>query len=149
VTGGLPDGGRFLTVAEVAVLLGIRCNSAERLCRIRELPAVRVGRQYRVPESAALAWLEANPRRNRPVWPEIAGDLRKMIADLPPDARLPGPAALADRYGTSTGPPTKALLHLRDEGLVYLVPCTGFYVSAAGLRGAAAGTSVATVVATG
>jgi excisionase family DNA binding protein len=127
---GRADGGRFLTAAEVADLLGMTGrNSVGRLVRTGKLGAFRIGRQYRVRESDALAYLRAHPLRNGQVWREIAVDLRKLAVDLPPGDKLPGPTALAGRYGTSTGPPTKALLRLRDEGLVYLVPYTGFYVS--------------------
>ena len=47
----LPDM-RFLTVAEVAELMRVSKMTVYRLVHAGELPAVRFGRSYRVPESA-------------------------------------------------------------------------------------------------
>jgi excisionase family DNA binding protein len=47
----LPDV-RFLTVAEVADLMRVSKMTVYRLVHSGELPAVRFGRSYRVPESA-------------------------------------------------------------------------------------------------
>ena len=47
----LPDV-RFLTVAEVAELMRVSKMTVYRLVHAGELPAVRFGRSYRVPESA-------------------------------------------------------------------------------------------------
>ncbi|MBD7956084.1 helix-turn-helix domain-containing protein [Microbacterium sp. Sa4CUA7] len=47
----LPDM-RFLTVAEVADLMRVSKMTVYRLVHAGELPAVRFGRSYRVPESA-------------------------------------------------------------------------------------------------
>ncbi|WP_150958049.1 helix-turn-helix domain-containing protein [Microbacterium testaceum] len=43
---------RFLTVAEVAELMRVSKMTVYRLVHSGELPAVRFGRSYRVPESA-------------------------------------------------------------------------------------------------
>ena len=43
---------RFLTVAEVADLMRVSKMTVYRLVHAGELPAVRFGRSYRVPESA-------------------------------------------------------------------------------------------------
>lgn len=43
---------RFLTVAEVAGLMRVSKMTVYRLVHAGELPAVRFGRSYRVPESA-------------------------------------------------------------------------------------------------
>ncbi len=43
---------RFLTVAEVAELMRVSKMTGSRLVHSGELPAVRFGRSYRVPESA-------------------------------------------------------------------------------------------------
>ncbi|MEJ5867685.1 helix-turn-helix domain-containing protein [Pseudokineococcus sp. 5B2Z-1] len=56
--GGLTDG-RLLTVAEVAEALRVSRMTVYRLVHSGELPAVRVGRSYRVPEGAASAFLAA------------------------------------------------------------------------------------------
>ncbi|GAA2010217.1 helix-turn-helix domain-containing protein [Microbacterium ulmi] len=47
----LPDV-RFLTVAEVAEIMRVSKMTVYRLVHSGELPAVRFGRSYRVPESA-------------------------------------------------------------------------------------------------
>lgn len=54
----LPDV-RFLTVAEVADIMRVSKMTVYRLVHSGELPAVRFGRSYRVPESAVTAALEA------------------------------------------------------------------------------------------
>lgn len=47
----LPDV-RFLTVGEVAEIMRVSKMTVYRLVHAGELPAVRFGRSYRVPESA-------------------------------------------------------------------------------------------------
>lgn len=49
---------RFLTVAEVAELMRVSKMTVYRLVHAGELPAIRFGRSYRVPESAVAAALE-------------------------------------------------------------------------------------------
>lgn len=49
----LPDV-RFLTVAEVAEVMRVSKMTVYRLVHAGELPAVRFGRSYRVPESAVV-----------------------------------------------------------------------------------------------
>lgn len=53
----LPDV-RFLTVAEVAGLMRVSKMTVYRMVHSGELPAVRFGRSYRVPESEVLAAVE-------------------------------------------------------------------------------------------
>lgn len=48
---------RFLTVAEVAEIMRVSKMTVYRLVHNAELPAVRVGRSFRVPESAVDAYL--------------------------------------------------------------------------------------------
>jgi excisionase family DNA binding protein len=43
---------RFLTVAEVAVMMRVSNMTVYRLVHSGELPAVRFGRSFRIPESA-------------------------------------------------------------------------------------------------
>lgn len=43
---------RFLTVAEVADMMRVSTMTVYRLVQSGELPAVRFGRSYRIPESA-------------------------------------------------------------------------------------------------
>lgn len=47
----------FLTVAEVAAAFRVSNISVYRLIEASELEAVRVGRSYRIPESAVRAYL--------------------------------------------------------------------------------------------
>ena len=50
---------RFLTVAEVAGLMRVSKMTVYRLVHAGELPAVRVGKSFRVPEKAVHDYLEA------------------------------------------------------------------------------------------
>jgi excisionase family DNA binding protein len=52
-----PLGGAFLTVAEVAALMRVSKMTVYRLVHGGELPAVRVGRSFRVPEEAVRRYL--------------------------------------------------------------------------------------------
>jgi excisionase family DNA binding protein len=45
---------RFLTVAEVAEMMRVSTMTVYRLVHSGELPAVRFGRSYRIPESAVV-----------------------------------------------------------------------------------------------
>ncbi len=62
---GVPDV-RFLTVAEVAEIMRVSKMTVYRLVHAGELPAIRFGRSYRVPESAVTAAL------HRPIIESIA-----------------------------------------------------------------------------
>lgn len=64
---------RYLTVAEVAETMRVSRMTVYRLAQSGALPAVRVGRSYRVPEDA----LEAYLTRSVPV--EIAGQDERAI----------------------------------------------------------------------
>ena len=48
---------RFLTVAEVATIMRVSKMTVYRLVHSGELPAVKVGRSYRVPEQATHDYL--------------------------------------------------------------------------------------------
>ncbi len=48
---------RFLTVAEVATIMRVSKMTVYRLVHSGELPAVRVGRSFRVPEQAVHDYL--------------------------------------------------------------------------------------------
>jgi excisionase family DNA binding protein len=62
MTGNRPDSAlsevRFLTVAEVAALMRVSKMTVYRLVHSGELTAVRVGRSFRVPETAVHAYLK-------------------------------------------------------------------------------------------
>jgi len=49
---------RFLTVAEVAELMRVSKMTVYRLVHSGDLPAVRFGRSYRVPQSAVTAAMQ-------------------------------------------------------------------------------------------
>ena len=51
------SGVRFLTVAEVATMMRVSKMTVYRLVHNGELPAVRVGRSFRVPERAVHDYL--------------------------------------------------------------------------------------------
>ena len=55
----LPDA-RFLTVAEVADMMRVSRMTVYRLVHSGELPAIRFGRSFRVPESAVAAAMSAH-----------------------------------------------------------------------------------------
>ncbi|GHD27877.1 helix-turn-helix domain-containing protein [Nocardiopsis sp. HNM0947] len=48
---------RFLTVAEVATIMRVSKMTVYRMVHSRDLPAIRVGRSYRVPERAVHDYL--------------------------------------------------------------------------------------------
>jgi excisionase family DNA binding protein len=50
---------RFLTVAEVAAVMRVSKMTVYRMVHAGELPAVRVGRSFRVPEKAVHDYLRA------------------------------------------------------------------------------------------
>ena len=49
---------RFLTVAEVAEMMRVSNMTVYRLVHSGELPAVRFGRSFRIPESAVVAAIQ-------------------------------------------------------------------------------------------
>lgn len=51
---------QFLTVAEVAAVMRVSKMTVYRLVHAGELPAVRVGKSYRVPQDALTSYLAAS-----------------------------------------------------------------------------------------
>jgi excisionase family DNA binding protein len=51
---------RFLTVAEVADMMRVSKMTVYRLVHSGDLPAVRFGRSFRVPESAVVAAIDTH-----------------------------------------------------------------------------------------
>jgi excisionase family DNA binding protein len=51
---------RFLTVAEVASIMRVSKMTVYRLVHAGELPAIRVGRSFRVPENAVHQYLQTS-----------------------------------------------------------------------------------------
>jgi len=58
---------RFLTVAEVAELMRVSAMTVYRLVQAGELPAVRFGRSYRIPEAAVVDLVQAPATSSRNV----------------------------------------------------------------------------------
>ncbi|MQA04419.1 MAG: helix-turn-helix domain-containing protein [Streptosporangiales bacterium] len=52
---------KFLTVAEVATVMRVSKMTVYRLLHAGELPAVRVGRSFRVPEQAVYDYFRHSP----------------------------------------------------------------------------------------
>jgi excisionase family DNA binding protein len=52
VTDDSPRWEKFFTVSEVASILGVSMMTVYRLVREKHLVSIRVGRSYRIPESA-------------------------------------------------------------------------------------------------
>ena len=57
---------RFLTVGEVADMMRVSNMTVYRLVHAGELPAVRFGRSYRIPESAVAAAVELPAAQQAP-----------------------------------------------------------------------------------
>lgn len=55
----LQDKPQFVTVAEVADLMRVSKMTVYRMIHAGELPAMRVGKSFRVPQSAVTALIEA------------------------------------------------------------------------------------------
>ncbi|MBO0920405.1 helix-turn-helix domain-containing protein [Cellulomonas sp. zg-ZUI222] len=71
--GGRSTRVRYLTVVEVADLMRVSRMTVYRLVHAGELPAVRVGRSFRVPQDALDAYL----RSSATVEPEGLGEERR------------------------------------------------------------------------
>lgn len=56
---------RFLTVAEVAAIMQVSKMTVYRLTHSGELPAIRVGRSFRIPEQAVYDYLRDAYERNQ------------------------------------------------------------------------------------
>ena len=61
--GQAPEESTFLTTEEVLAYLKVTSRTIYRLIRIGELPAVRIGRQWRIRRTDLDSWL--NRRRSR------------------------------------------------------------------------------------
>ena len=53
---------RFLTVAEVADMMRVSSMTVYRMVHAGEMPAVRFGRSFRIPESAVIAATQTTSR---------------------------------------------------------------------------------------
>ena len=60
---------RFLTVAEVALIMRVSKMTIYRLVHTGELEAIRVGRSFRIPEAAVNQYLRTAPLGDQPYMP--------------------------------------------------------------------------------
>ena len=77
---------RFLTVAEVAAIMRVSKMTVYRMVHAGELPAIRVGRSFRVPERGVHKYLQDVVRRYRVS--ERSSPFER--AGLTQDAGIPG-----------------------------------------------------------
>ena len=56
--------GRFLTIDEAAAMLQVSKRTLHRLIRRKEMPGLKVGAQWRIPESGFLKWVEESTVAN-------------------------------------------------------------------------------------
>ena len=54
---------RLLTLAEAASLLHVSTRTLQRMIRSRDLPALKVGGQWRLRESQLAEWIQGRERR--------------------------------------------------------------------------------------
>jgi DNA-binding GntR family transcriptional regulator len=90
----------------------------------RESMRTAVGRQ-----DVAPGWIgEPNDPR---LWVQIArGLIRDITAGrIIPKKPLPSKTELAERYGSSVGPPQRAFQELARVGIIYRVPGLGYYLA--------------------
>ena len=75
---------RFLTVAEVAEMMRVSNMTVYRLVHSGELPAVRFGRSYRIPESAVVG-RDRTRADSRPLKPAEVDSRRLGFRGSDPD----------------------------------------------------------------
>lgn len=84
-----PPDREVLTLDEAARLLRVRTGELERLAGLNQVPARRIGDQWRFNRKALLAWLN--------------GDWRLITTAAPPDSRPLDPKTMGRITGTGTG----------------------------------------------
>jgi excisionase family DNA binding protein len=58
----IPPNGRLVwTIEEAAEIIGIGRNAAYRGVQSGDIPSLRIGRSWRIPQAALEKWLSANP----------------------------------------------------------------------------------------
>jgi excisionase family DNA binding protein len=55
---------RFLTVGEVAEMMRVSTMTVYRMVHSGEVPAIRFGRSFRIPESAVAQWMQGSSGEN-------------------------------------------------------------------------------------
>ena len=115
----------FLTTAEVMAYLHVNLRTVYRLIRAGQLPAVRVGRQWRFRKSDIDAWLqsERSGLKVPPAIPTTGEHPRVLVVDDEPSIRklLAKILALAE-YDVDEAPTGwEALDRMRDHGYHLLI----------------------------
>ena len=87
---------KFLTVAEVASVMRVSKMTVYRLVHSGHLPAIRVGRSFRVPEQAVHEYLRGFLRGGRDRLGESRGCDRDRIGRFP---RITAPHSVTGRLG--------------------------------------------------
>ncbi|MCI0384536.1 winged helix-turn-helix domain-containing protein [Streptomyces sp. CNQ085] len=74
---------------------------------------------------------EIDPGRPEYVYAQVANAIEQKISSgqLRAGARLPGELDLAEQYGVAAGTIRRALVELRERGLVVTLPAKGTYVT--------------------
>ena len=57
---------RLLTLSEAAQVLHVSTKTLQRMIRSGDLPALKVGGQWRLRESQLIRWIESREDRKRP-----------------------------------------------------------------------------------
>ena len=70
-----------------------------------------------------------DPRRPEYAYVQVADHLAGEIAKLEAGARLEGERELAERLGVAIGTVRRAMVELRERGLVVTLPAKGTYVA--------------------
>ncbi|WP_082813015.1 helix-turn-helix domain-containing protein [Cellulomonas timonensis] len=81
----------LIDAAAAAVVLHIHLNTCRRLAKQGELPAVRVGRQWRFAPSALTAPAYELPKARRPTPSSPGGPHEDPLVSDPPHTRSPTP----------------------------------------------------------
>lgn len=75
-----------------------------------------------------------DPRAPTPAYVQVADAVAAMIerGEMEPDRPIPSEKSMQQEYGVSRGTVRRAVLELRNRGLVYTVPQRGTYVASKG-----------------
>lgn len=74
--------------------------------------------------------MSIDPEGSTPVYLQVASELRRRIqaGKLPPGRRVPSEVSIEQEFGVARGTARKAILVLRDEGLIETVQGKGSFV---------------------
>lgn len=69
------------------------------------------------------------PQKRQPKYAQIADEVRRQIQDLPPGTRCPGITQISRQFKIGHATAERVLEHLKDQGIVRIVPGSGTYVA--------------------